>query len=144
MPTMLAISGQLYWMIVTNHWMGAVYGSVWHLARQTDATFTHTYINSHIFPFALQCPPCLHCNTQEDAAHRWRWMERCGLAIEPSRPSFNKFHINWHRRILAWAVLFHLHCLLFASCHRCSPRHRHYSGRRGLFEEVSRWRTCHF
>ena len=28
MPTMLAISGQLYWMIVTNHWMGAVYASV--------------------------------------------------------------------------------------------------------------------
>ena len=31
MPTMLAISGQLYWMIVTNHWMGAVYGSVLHV-----------------------------------------------------------------------------------------------------------------
>ena len=31
MPTMLAINGQLYWMIVTYHWMGAINGSVLHL-----------------------------------------------------------------------------------------------------------------
>ena len=28
---LLAISVQLYWMIATNHWMGAVYGSVLHV-----------------------------------------------------------------------------------------------------------------
>ena len=48
MPTMLAISGQLYWMTVTNHWMETVSGSVLHVTGVGTDTDTDRHEHRHI------------------------------------------------------------------------------------------------
>ena len=48
-PLLAMISVQLYWMIATSHWMGAVYSSVLHGGSVAAGAWINIYIHVKVY-----------------------------------------------------------------------------------------------
>ena len=97
MPTMLAISGQLYLTIVTNHWMGAVYGSVLPATSSVADTDSDTDRHRH-----------RHRHRRQTADGRRQTQTQTLSDTDTDTDTFRP--VDWHARIILHVLIYWCTC----------------------------------